>query len=75
MSTERGAREANTKLPEVLCRVQDGESSTVTNRKGVTYIKRPDDGNMKGLAFIHDPDGYRVEILPSSGLRDLILGN
>ena len=41
---------------------------------GVDYVKRPDDGNMKGLAFIRDPDGYWVEILSSSGLRDLILG-
>lgn len=42
---------------------------------GVEYVKRPDDGNMKGLAFIKDPDGYRVEILSSSGLRDLILNS
>lgn len=41
---------------------------------GVTYVKRPDDGNMKGLAFIKDPDGYWIEILSSTGLRDLILG-
>lgn len=41
---------------------------------GVTYVKRPDDGNMKGLAFIQDPDGYWIEILSSSGLSDLILG-
>ena len=41
---------------------------------GVTYVKRPDDGNMKGLAFIQDPDGYWIEILSSSGLSALILG-
>ena len=41
---------------------------------GVEYVKRPDDGNMKGLAFIRDPDGYWIEILSSGGLRDLILG-
>ena len=41
---------------------------------GVDFVKRPDDGNMKGLAFIRDPDGYWIEILSSSGLRDLILG-
>lgn len=29
----------------------------------VTFIKRPDGGNMKGLAFIEDPDGYWIEIL------------
>ena len=42
---------------------------------GVEFVKRPDDGNMKGLAFIKDPDGYWIEILSSSGLRDLILGS
>jgi lactoylglutathione lyase len=41
----------------------------------VEYVKRPDDGNMKGLAFIKDPDGYWIEILSPSGLRDLILGS
>ena len=41
----------------------------------VEFVKRPDDGNMKGLAFIKDPDGYWIEILSSSGLRDLILGS
>lgn len=41
---------------------------------GVEFVKRPDDGNMKGLAFIRDPDGYWVEILSSAGLGKLILG-
>ena len=40
----------------------------------VEYVKRPEDGNMKGLAFIKDPDGYWIEILSANGLRDLILG-
>lgn len=30
---------------------------------GVEFIKKPDDGQMKGLAFIKDPDGYWIEIL------------
>ena len=30
---------------------------------GVNFVKRPDDGKMKGLAFIRDPDGYWIEIL------------
>ena len=41
---------------------------------GVEFVKRPDDGTMKGLAFVRDPDGYWIEILSSRGLRDLILG-
>ena len=30
---------------------------------GVKFVKKPDDGKMKGLAFIEDPDGYWIEIL------------
>jgi lactoylglutathione lyase len=30
---------------------------------GIEFVKRPDDGSMKGLAFIKDPDGYWIEIL------------
>ncbi|WP_111657210.1 lactoylglutathione lyase [Isoalcanivorax indicus] len=30
---------------------------------GVDFVKRPDDGKMKGIAFIRDPDGYWIEIL------------
>jgi len=29
---------------------------------GVPFIKKPNDGTMKGLAFIQDPDGYWIEI-------------
>jgi lactoylglutathione lyase len=39
---------------------------------GVEFVKRPDDGTMKGLAFIRDPDGYWIEILSSQGLSGLI---
>ena len=27
------------------------------------FKKKPDDGRMKGLAFVYDPDGYWVEIV------------
>ncbi|XP_032771865.1 lactoylglutathione lyase-like [Rattus rattus] len=30
---------------------------------GVKFVKKPDDGKMKGLAFIQDPDGSWIEIL------------
>ncbi|CAL8999628.1 unnamed protein product [Prunus brigantina] len=29
-------------------------------RLGVEFVKKPDDGKMKGIAFIKDPDGYWV---------------
>jgi lactoylglutathione lyase len=35
---------------------------------GVDYVKRPDEGSMKGLAFIRDPDGYWIEILEANSL-------
>lgn len=35
---------------------------------GVSFVKRPDDGSMKGLAFIRDPDGYWIEILSAGEL-------
>ncbi len=31
---------------------------------GVEFHKSPNGGGMKGLAFIKDPDGYLVEVLP-----------
>eukprot|EP00249_Psilotum_nudum_P027023 c34260_g1_i1 orf=91-825(+) len=38
---------------------------------GVTFVKRPDDGRMKGLAFIKDPDGYWIEIFDLKGMRSI----
>ncbi|MGH8129805.1 MAG: lactoylglutathione lyase [Steroidobacteraceae bacterium] len=38
---------------------------------GVEYVKRPDDGKMKGLAFIKDPDGYWIEILAADALATM----
>ena len=39
---------------------------------GVEFVKRPDDGAMKGLAFIKDPDGYWIEILSPTGLAAIV---
>ena len=38
----------------------------------VEFVKRPNDGSMKGLAFIKDPDGYWIEILNADSITDLI---
>lgn len=35
---------------------------------GVKFIKKPNDGRMKGLAFIQDPDGYWIEIFNPKNL-------
>jgi lactoylglutathione lyase len=42
--------------------------------QGVEFVKRPDEGKMKGLAFIKDPDGYWIEILSARSLAAMILG-
>lgn len=39
---------------------------------GVEFVKRPDDGSMKGLAFIKDPDGYWIEVLSADTLARLV---
>ncbi|WP_425409344.1 lactoylglutathione lyase [Hyphococcus sp.] len=36
-------------------------------RLGVEFVKRPNDGSMKGIAFIKDPDGYWIEVLSAEG--------
>ncbi|XP_066535762.1 lactoylglutathione lyase-like, partial [Hoplias malabaricus] len=36
--------------------------------QGVTFVKKPDDGKMKGLAFVQDPDGYWIEILSPNNM-------
>ena len=37
----------------------------------VTYVKRPDQGKMKDVAFIKDPDGYWIEIVQPDLLKNL----
>jgi len=41
-------------------------------RLGATFVKRPNDGKMKGIAFIADPDGYWIEILSSSRMTGFL---
>lgn len=38
---------------------------------GVEFVKRPNEGKMRGLAFIKDPDGYWIEILEANSLAEL----
>jgi len=35
---------------------------------GCEFTKTPNSGGMKGLAFIKDPDGYLIEILPQGNM-------
>lgn len=38
---------------------------------GVNFVKKPNDGRMKGLAFITDPDGYWIEILSPNKMASM----
>ncbi len=38
---------------------------------GVPFVKRPDQGRMKDVAFIKDPDGYWIEIIEPARLKGL----
>merc|ERR1739838_1045620 len=40
--------------------------------QGVTFVKKPDSGKMKDLAFIQDPDGYWIEILSPNNMVSLM---
>ena len=37
----------------------------------VTYVKRPEQGKMRDVAFIKDPDGYWIEIVEPARLQGL----
>lgn len=39
------------------------------DKHGVKFTKRPEDGTMKEIAFIADPDGYSIEILEPGLMR------
>lgn len=41
------------------------------DENGVEYVKRPEQGKMKDVAFIKDPDGYWIEIVEPARLKNL----
>ncbi|MEJ7932270.1 lactoylglutathione lyase [Ramlibacter sp. AN1015] len=41
------------------------------DEQGVEFVKRPDQGKLKDVAFIKDPDGYWIEIVQADLLGDL----
>lgn len=41
----------------------------------VEFVKKPNDGKMKGIAFIKDPDGYWIEILNASQIANIALSH
>jgi len=47
-----------------------GEACKALEGFGYGFKKRPEEGNMKGLSFALDPDGYWVEIIKRGGYDD-----
>ena len=43
------------------------ETCDMLEERGCVFKKKPDDGRMKGLAFVCDPDGYWVEVIRRNG--------
>lgn len=41
------------------------------DEKNVVFVKRPNEGQMKDIGFIKDPDGYWIEVIQPSLLGDL----
>lgn len=41
------------------------------DENNVTYVKRPEQGKMRDVAFIKDPDGYWIEIVQPDLLKKL----
>ncbi|KAM9839906.1 lactoylglutathione lyase-like isoform 2-T2 [Aulostomus maculatus] len=42
------------------------------DKQGVTFVKKPDAGKVKGLAFIQDPDGYWIEIFSPDKMASIM---
>ncbi|XP_045610144.1 lactoylglutathione lyase [Procambarus clarkii] len=38
---------------------------------GTKFVKKPDEGKMKNIAFIQDPDGYWIEILNAGNMAQI----
>lgn len=39
---------------------------------GVEFVKRPEDGTMRHIAFVRDPDGYWVEVVEHAAMQAIL---
>ena len=44
------------------------------DKSGVKFVKRPEEGSMRDIAFIQDPDGYWIEVLEAAKMRQFAAG-
>ena len=44
------------------------------DKHGVKFVKRPEEGSMRDLAFIADPDGYWIEVIQADLMRQFAAG-
>ena len=40
----------------------------------VKFVKRPEEGSMRDIAFIQDPDGYWIEVIQADLMRQFAAG-
>ena len=41
---------------------------------GYNFVKRPEDGTLRHIAFVRDPDGYWVEVVEHGAMRAILKG-
>eukprot|EP00511_Aplanochytrium_stocchinoi_P000414 CAMPEP_0204823080 /NCGR_PEP_ID=MMETSP1346-20131115/1222_1 /ASSEMBLY_ACC=CAM_ASM_000771 /TAXON_ID=215587 /ORGANISM="Aplanochytrium stocchinoi, Strain GSBS06" /LENGTH=366 /DNA_ID=CAMNT_0051949613 /DNA_START=156 /DNA_END=1256 /DNA_ORIENTATION=- len=46
------------------------DACEILEKSGISFKKKPDEGRMKGLAFVHDPDQYWMEIIKMGSKAD-----
>ena len=71
MAGEAGGRRGVAPGPAVAGAVGVSAAVAWFDQNSVTYVKRPDQGKMKDVAFIKDPDGYWIEIVQPDKLTAL----
>lgn len=49
-----------------------GESVAAFDAAGYEFVKRPEDGQMRHIAFVKDPDGYWIEVVEHAAMHDIL---